>query len=247
MMSYLRNMAILAFIFISILSISANAEEIRISSGGDALAVFDLKIDQTARDAVKAKEQAITEAKLQALNSLARRILDERDFKKFKAPNEQTINTLVRDFEIKDEKLSAKRYVATFTVRFNDNAIDYIRGKRGFFNLFGDNEDPIKKLNNREKTVLILPYYKNFYGDNELWEEPNPWRDAWQTLGGVRISSKTSVLVPMGDIDDISFGSSQEIWDAMPEAIASLKEKYKADEIVIVRAYKKGKNLEIDH
>jgi len=222
------------------------AENISILSGGDALAVFNLKIDQTAKDAVEAKEKAINEAKTQAFMSLARRILDEKEYKNFKAPDIDSINSLVRDFEIKDERVATNRYVANFTVRFNDNTIDFIRGNKNFFDIFKKQEDPIKKLRNIEKNVLILPYYKNFYGKNELWEEPNPWRDAWQALGGFRISSKTSIIIPTGDIEDVSFGSSQEIWDAIPEAINALKDKYKADEIIITRAFKKGKNLEID-
>jgi len=243
-MNYRNKIMLFVTLVLTFVTFTARAETLN-STSGDALAV-EVRIDKTDENAVKAKEKAMIDAKREALTALSKRVLSAEDAENYKLPEDQVINTLIKDFEVKNEKLSTSRYIADFTIRFNDSTVDYIRGRtnNGFFNkVFTPNKI---KVNKEEKTILVLPFYKDFYGKNLLWEDPNPWRDAWQALGGMRISSKVSVIIPTGDIDDISFGSSQEIWQGMSSAINDLKTKYSADEVLIASAYKHGKKLEVE-
>lgn len=92
----------------------------------EPLTVTNVLIDKTDKNAVMARDQAIIDARRTALHMLAERALSPDELKAFKFPEDRVIAALVRDFEIKKEKISAVRYVANFTVRFNKKITNYI-------------------------------------------------------------------------------------------------------------------------
>ncbi len=92
----------------------------------EALTVKDLLIEKTATDAVAARKDAIAEAQRQALLKLAGFPAEGKTPPAL--PDDLTISTLVRDFSVRNEQISVNRYAAQFTVRFNPNAVDFIKG-----------------------------------------------------------------------------------------------------------------------
>ena len=250
MLNNSRFIICLAVIF-SFLSFTVLAQETESLSQSNRLEVRDVLIDKIDENAVTARDKAIIEARRVAFKMLAERVMGAEDFLDYKLPDDALIARLVRDFEIKDEKLSTNRYMANFTVRFDDKALNFLENGSSFF---GKSSFSRKKLlsdykfraGDKSRTILLLPYYKNFFGRNILWEDPNPWRDDWQTFGGVRISSKVSIIVPTGDIEDISFGSSEAVWDGDYTVLEKIRKNYKADEVMIATAYKNDTNVDID-
>jgi hypothetical protein len=92
--------------------------------GVDNLTVTDIVVDQTASNSVMARDQAIAEAPKLAFQKLAERNLSPEAAKALKPPKD--LQSLVADFEIKDEHMSSTRYVAKFTVRFADAVRSFI-------------------------------------------------------------------------------------------------------------------------
>src|SRR6202035_4182592 len=54
---------------------------------------------------------------------------------------------------------------------------------------------------NGTKPIVVLPVLQ-VGGKATLWDDPNPWRDAWQNrpAGG----NPTHLLVPLGDVGDVA-------------------------------------------
>lgn len=253
------------FIIFCLTSFGAKAQEQDPDvASGNLLTVSDIKIDKTDKNAVAAREKALVEAKRKALLELVKRMLDPADAAKYKLPDDQTISTLVMDFEVKNEKLSTNRYMADFTVSFNENTVEFIKGAENAFDTTTTNQStetsnyaysPTAETTAasesystpvQDKRILVLPYYKTVYGKNILWEDPNPWRSSWQEISGKKLATNVSVTSPLGDIEDVSLGSSSDIWQGEPKTIKKLKDKYSATEVMIVLASRTETGLKVD-
>lgn len=245
------------FLFILMISFvfleNALAEETPILSAvvaesPDPYTVVDVQVDKSAKNAVVAREEAIAEAQRLAFQKLAERNLTPAEFKIFSLPDDKTIASVVQDFEIKNEQLSFTRYAANFTVRFRD-------GVRNFINVkipeavatetaagegVGMMEEPTSKV------VLILPYMEDRTGRAFLWEDPNPWRLMWQSGLVKTDNGERQIFVPLGDIGDVSAGSSDAVWSGDYAAVEKLRRAYNADEVILAVASKPDVALSID-
>lgn len=234
------------------------------------LTVIDVIVDKTAANAVLARDQAMAEAQRLAFQKLAERNLTPDEYKAFKAPDIKTIAGLVQDFEIKGEQLSSTRYVANFTVRFRDAVREYVhvtmpgpmmgtveavQGTDAGEELAQAGEDerltssvadaPVAAIG-PAKNYLILPYIETMDRRLLLWEDPNPWRQAWQQNMPGPSSNGSTYIVPMGDIPDVSAGSTDAVWSGDYRAVEKLRQNYRADEVVLAVANKSGAYMTID-
>jgi len=223
----------------------------------DPLMVTNVIIDKTDVNAVTARSKAIVEAKREAFRKLAQGIMPADVFMKYEIPKDNIINSLVKDFEIKEEKISKNRYLANFTFRFNKEAAYILRmagGDLGSYNIKdmqklgikSSDRDFISWGDNKDISVLILPFYKNFFGRNILWEDPNPWRDAWQYFDKLKTPVGISLIIPSGDMSDIDIGDSDSIFQGNSDVLERLKEKYKVDKIVLFIADNKESAIDIN-
>lgn len=261
------------------------------------LVITDVMVDKSADNAVKAREEAMTEARRLAFQKLAERHLTPAAYATFRMPDDRTIATLVQDFEIKGEQVSAKRYVAKFTVRFSERVRNYINvpyaprevavPQPSWRQLPADQLNtlpadgtvvlsetlpgtaPVGTLSVPGATpalnspvaaaaaqprvaapVLLLPYYENMAGRTILWEDPNPWRDAWQRMpaqaSGVSQQLLNKILVPLGDISDISAGNADAVWSGDYKTLEKLRANYRVSEVVLAVANKSGPQMTID-
>lgn len=264
------------------------------------LVITDVMVDKTADNAVAAREQAMTEARRLAFQKLAERHLTPAAYATFRMPDDRTIATLVQDFEIKGEQLSAKRYVAKFTVRFSERVRNYInvpyaprevvvpqpgwrqmpadqlgeQTAEGGLVIGGEAGADMPATQTAGGTaqgvvtgasvpaaaqaatprvaapVLLLPYYENMAGRTILWEDPNPWRDAWQRMpaqaSGVSQQLINKIVVPLGDISDISAGNADAVWSGDYKTLEKLRANYRVSEVVLAVANKSGPQMTID-
>ena len=96
---------------------------------------------------------------------------------------------------------------------------------------------------------LLLPYYENMSGKTILWEDPNPWRDAWQRMpggAGVNNQALNNLVVPLGDISDISAGPSDAVWSGDYRTLEKLQKNYGVSQVVLAVANKSGAHMTID-
>lgn len=275
--------------------------------------VRNLKIDQTAENAVVARTKAMAEAKRQAFQKLVERNLPAEEVKGFKIPDDKIINSVVQDFEIEDEQISANQYVANFTVRFKRRVLELIQVNIGMKGVLAPppstiaaaglspapspsvtvtkpavsavatealSPPPVTPTPKQEMTtslpvaggvpstaqskpddkkppvlkpkapivsrgVLVLPYLQNISGKLRLWEDPNPWMQAWQT-SPLTTPWGRNIILPVGDINDISSGSSDAIWSGDTRVVEKLRAKYNVQEVILAVINKSGPSVTID-
>lgn len=152
--------------------------------------VEGVEVDVSAENSVAAQDQAFEQAQVKAYKVLAQRMVADAQAKSLKTPDSLTISSLIKDYEVTNEQISAVRYVGTYTFRFNENAVSE------FFSVSG-----VSFTNTGSKTLLVLPIYQR-HGKNTIWSEDNIWLQGWSNehlSGGL-----VPVEVPIGDLADIA-------------------------------------------
>jgi hypothetical protein len=98
--------------------------------------------------------------------------------------------------------------------------------------------------------ALLLPYFENMAGQTLLWEDPNPWRDTWQRMpgGGAGVSRQflNKIVIPLGDIADISAGPANAVWSGDYRTLEKLRTNYGVAQVVLAVANKSGVHMSID-
>lgn len=199
------------------------------SAAEELLTVRDVTVDRTAANAVLAREEAIKEAQRSAFLALAQRNMSASAFTDFTPPDGKVIAALVQDFEIKGEQLSATRYVANFTVRFFDDVTDYISidlPRAATADGGGKDAAPTGP-------ILVLPYFEDAGRRTVLWADPNPWRNAWREEASSISAQGRQILVPLGDITDVTAGSDDAVWSGDYSVVDKLRQHYGAQEVVV--------------
>ena len=77
--------------------------------------VEGVTVDVTAENAVAARDEAFMKAQRDAFAVLAKRMVAEGQAGNVGVPDDDTLSSFVKDFEVTNEKLSAVRYIGTYT------------------------------------------------------------------------------------------------------------------------------------
>ncbi len=231
------------------------------------LMVSGVIIDKTAANAVVAREEAMVDARRAAFRKLAQAHMSEQAAADLALPDDATLGALVQDLEIKRERLSATRYVGDFTVRFSEAVRQFIpvaaaaRDTSGDYFPGADQQITPAVIDvpaghvRLTRPVVILPYLQNIAGQMVLWGEPNPWRAVWQNspprVSDVVPPSETAkaegkVIVPLGDISDISAGADSAVWSGNYAALDKMRENYSVDTVVVAVANRSGAQMRVD-
>lgn len=184
--------------------------------------VRDVPVDATAESAAAARVGALAEAQRRALDILFSRLTLSVDREVLPALEAQEVAELVQAIEIANERTSAVRYLADVTVSFKRDAV------RGILQVEG-----IPFAETVGKPVLVLPVYRAA-GATLLWDDPNPWREAWLALDGAR------GLVPLvhapGDLSDIAQLSARQALSGDLVRLETLARRHGAEDSVVALA-----------
>ena len=165
----------------------------------EVFAVSDVAVDVTAETAASASFQAIAAGQRRALDRLLRRITLSDDYPRHPDLTDDVIAALVQDLVVQEEKRSSTRYIATLTFRFKRNEIRRLLRRQG-----------IAFTETRSKPLLVLPVYEAV-GAQFLWDEPNPWRAAWNRHPA-EPDSLLPLVLPDGDLVDVgAIGPAQAL------------------------------------
>jgi hypothetical protein len=196
---------------------------------GDSFTVRGVEVDVSAPNPQAAKDQAIAEGQNRAFRMLLERLTQPGDHARLpKADGTQ----YVRDFSVDSERSSATRYIATLSVRFNPAAVRKL--------LQGAN---IAYAEPRNRVLVVVPVLKSG-GRTVLWDDPNPWRAAWNGLGG---GGLVPVVVPTGDLTDIQTMSAEQALAGNPQAMQALGARWRTADVVVAVAAPSanGKTLDV--
>ncbi len=189
----------------------------------DSLFVVEgVKVDVTAGNSVTAQNKAFDEAQNKAFRILAQRMVAKAQAESVSTPNALTIASLVKDYEVTEEQLSAVRYVGTYTFRFREAAVSK------FFSVSG-----VTFTNVGSNTLLVLPVFQR-NGRNMIWSEDNLWMRAWSRA---KLSSGlVPVEVPIGDLMDIADIDEDQALSYERGKLDNMLGRYDASEATIMIA-----------
>ena len=193
-----------------------------VARAADIYAIADVHVDEHATDEVSAKSTGIAKAQRDALRMLLERMTLRVDHPRLPQVTDEIVSRTLRDFAVSDEKFGGGRYLATLSVRFNP---DQVRG------LLRDIGIPFAEAQSRPN--LMLPVYQNA-GSTLLWDEPNPWFDAW--LRRDPPTGLVPLILPQRDLADIAEISADQAVAGESARLQAIAAKYKAFGVIVALA-----------
>ena len=129
---------------------------------------------------------------------------------------------MINGFSVREEKISAIRYLALMTVRFKPDAIRRLL-----------KEAEVSYVDTPSRPILVLPVYR-VGKRTTLWEPPNPWRDAWGRAplkGGL-----VPFMLALGDLNDLRSIDAKSALTGDKKKLAAIARQYDAGEVLVALA-----------
>lgn len=187
-----------------------------------------VKVDATADNAVDARRLARLDGQRRALVKAVEQLseLPEATLPKL---SDSTITDMVDNFEVANEHMSSVRYLADYTFHFHPAQVRRLMQQAGIAlagtgpapgaasaNAPGGNTAPAGSAG---APAVVLPVFKD--GSTAvLWDDPNPWRDAWAQRpagsGGPRLT------VPLGGVADLTVVDAAQALAGKTDALGTI-------------------------
>ena len=212
-----------AAVFVAALGLALGARSATVGGqAAEVFAVLGVAVDVTAENAAQAREQALGEGTASAFRRLLERMTLRAHHGQLPKPGGNQIDTYVNDFSVAAEKTSAVRYLARLDFRFK--AVDVRQ-------LLIDYGLPFAET--PSKPVLVLPVYQAA-GALLLWDEPNPWREAWAQRP--RTDSLVALVLPQGDLSDIAAIGAEQAVGGDVQRLSAVSARYNSGDTLVAHA-----------
>ncbi len=206
----------MAWLLAVLIAISAPAP----AADDDLFEVLDIKVDETDETAAAARDKALQIGERRAWDTLVQRFVDPQQ-RRLPQFSQQEIGDAVRDFWVSGEKTSPVRYIATLNYNFKPQRVERLLASRG-----------VRFTITRSDPLVVVPVYAED-GTSKLWDDPNPWRQAWQ---GMRVRGLLTLKVPQGDIGDLSTVAVEQAVAGDRARLAELAQRYEAADALVTLA-----------
>jgi len=191
-----------------------------------------ITVDATSDNTAKARDIARLDGARKALDAVVAKLAGGPDKAKPLKLSDNQVTDLVASFEVANEKMTAVRYTADYTYHFKPSDIAKAMQSAGIAvsNTGGTaNAAP----GSPGKPVVVLPIYLD--GDTALlWDDPNPWRDAWAQR--VPSTGGTSLVVPLGDVSDLAAIDADKARTGDSASLVTIAKKEGADDVLVMIA-----------
>ncbi|WP_421862911.1 DUF2066 domain-containing protein [Parvibaculum sp.] len=195
------------------------------AAAADVFTVRGVHVDKTAESATAARSAAQAEGQRLALTSMMKKLTLPDDWGSLPDVDDATAQNAVRGFQVASEKTSSTRYIADMIVSFQPEAVR--RLLRGAGLPFAETQ---------ARPALLLPVLRRG-GELVLWEESNPWRDAWASLRPA--DELAPLMLPIGEIMEMNSVPAETAISNTEEAkaaLAGLAANYGTAEVVVAEA-----------
>ena len=184
--------------------------------------VRDIPVDETAETVTEAKAEAISSARMRAFGILLRRLTVEADHPRLPRPDGATVEKMANTFQVSNERTSPVRYLADITVGFRREPVRALLREQGI--AFSDT---------RSGTVILFPVYGHVSAPM-LFEEGNPWRQAW--AGHRQRNDPVPLALTRGDVADRYLLTALQAVRGEAEPITALARRYGSSRAVVAHA-----------
>src|SRR5438309_1161739 len=171
-----------------------------------------VSVDATGETSGKARDQARNDGERQAFATLAERLSGGAAPAKLPKLDDNALADLLASFEVANERMSGVRYIADVTYHFRAAEVQRLLQKSGIA-LGGAGPTP-----ESGKSLVVIPVYQSGAA-SVLWDDPNPWRDAWAQQPSGTSPGAPHLAVPLGDAGDLT---GLEDWVRVRERLAAL-------------------------
>jgi hypothetical protein len=208
-------------------------------------------VDATADSVVKAREMARFDGQRRALDAVAERLGGAGAPAKLPKLSDQAITDLVASFAVANERMSAVRYLADYTFHFRPDAVGDLLSKAGIAlaaqpgNPGAPDQPPAPPpaaagaAPDVGAPVVVLPVWAaGAPAAAVLWEDPNPWRDAWDQLPAS--DGPVHLVVPLGDAGDLAAIDAAAARAGNAQALAAEASGNGGDEAIVALAVPQG-------
>lgn len=197
------------------------------------LFAVSVPVDATAASATEARDIARADGQKRAYQIMLQRLTLARDRGRLPPPTDTVLNQVVQGFEVANERRSTVHYLADYTFHFRARAVEQLLRDRG-----------VPFAETLSKPVLVLPVLEA--GKPVLWDDPNPWRDAW--AHGKPAQGLVPMRVPLGEVEDVTAidaAAADSGDDAHLQAIAA---NYDHADVLVTRAtiHPDGKGVDVN-
>ncbi len=212
-------------------SVHAGANEVYV--------IKNIKISSSNKSASIARNQAIEGGQMKAFRSLVKLHYPEAE-DKISTMDRDDIFSLVKSYELSDEKRSATNYYARLKVIFSRPHVDKfmkslgvsflgnLSNNKSSYKNEGVNSSPVitTKSLSPTLTTLVIPVFVQ--GDKDYWlEDDNPWLDIWREH---ELNSK--FVLPLVDIEDLRIINKNILGKNLID-LSPLLEKYNVNNIAL--------------
>ncbi|MBV9555269.1 MAG: DUF2066 domain-containing protein [Alphaproteobacteria bacterium] len=204
-----------------------------------------VSVDATAETVAKARDAARTDGARKALAAIAERLSGGKA-KPLKLGDNQILD-LVASFEVGNEKMTAVRYTADYTYHFRAEPTARALQAAGINpSDAGGNAGAGAGTGGSAaapggKPVVVLPVYQSG-GRPVLWEDPNPWRQAWTQRPG---DTAVSLMVPLGDTGDVTAIDAEKARAGDARALAAIAKAEGSDDVLVLLAVQRSGGLDV--
>ena len=163
-----------------------------VSAVADRTDIFavSVPVDATAANANAARDAARLDGERRAYAALLDRITLASDRDRLPPANDSMLNDIIQGFEVANERRSTVRYLADYTFHFRADAVEQ---------LLRDQKIPFAET--VSKPLIVLAVLEGANGP-VLWDDPNPWRDAW--ANAKLRQGLVPLIVPLGEVEDVT-------------------------------------------
>ena len=190
-----------------------------------------VKVDATADSAAAARELARNDGQRRALGLVVDRLSGSSDNAKLAKLDDKTITDMVESFEVANERMSAVRYIADYTFHFRSSKLR--RLVRVAETPPGEGGGRPAVPESSSKPMVVLPVYKDSTR-TALWDDPNPWREAWAQRTGD--AGAVRVTVPLGDASDLAAIDAGRAESGKSDALAAIAQRNGGDDAIVALA-----------
>ncbi|MBV9824799.1 MAG: DUF2066 domain-containing protein [Alphaproteobacteria bacterium] len=211
-------------------------------------------VDATAESPAKAREMALLDGQRRALAAVAEHLSNGGTPVKVPKLDDKAITNLVTSFDVVHEHTSAVRYTADYTFHFRPGETRRLLGVSANANtaagatagpsaggnpVAGSAPNAPDQSADTGKPIVVLPVYQaGAQGPARLWDEPNPWREAWdQHPPNVGVQH---VIVPLGDAGDVATIDADKARSGDAAALSAIAKHNGADEALVAVASLQG-------
>lgn len=185
---------------------------------GSVFTVDKISVDATAESTSKARAKALRQGQRQALRLVMRRLTKQEEWGVLPAVGALNVDELVEGFRISDEKTGPGRYLARLSVQFKPAPMRRTLLDAG-----------VSVTEVQSQPYLLLPVLEDGQG-LLAWGE-NWWRDSW--LAQDIDNNPAPLTLPLGDLQDTSVATAEDILIGNPDKLAQLNQKYGTETVVV--------------